>query len=79
MIKLNIGDFYTRKEVAKLLGVKDATVHQYAVKGKFREYKQHRNCTGLYPKEDIENFIKTSFLLVDLNLQSHQDNRPTTA
>ncbi|EAJ8876959.1 DNA-binding protein, partial [Campylobacter coli] len=54
-------------------------VHKYAKQGKFREFKQHRNCSGLYPKQDIENFIKKYFGLVDLDQQSHRDNLPTTA
>lgn len=79
MIRLDIGDYYTRKEVANLLKVKEPIVHKYAKQGKFREFKQHRNCSGLYPKQDIENFIKKYFGLVDLDQQSHQDNLPTTA
>ncbi|WP_348518068.1 helix-turn-helix domain-containing protein [Campylobacter sp. CCS1377] len=79
MIKLQIGDFYTRKELANILQVSQPTVHKYAKQGKFREFKQHRNCTGLYPKKDIEEFIKKYFSLADLNLQSHLDNHPTTA
>lgn len=67
MIKLDIGEYYTRKEVANLLKVKEATIHKYAVQGKFKEYKQHRNCSGLYEKTDVENFIKTNFSLVDSN------------
>lgn len=79
MIKLDIGEFYTRKEVAKLLNIKEPIVHKYAKQGKFREFKQHRNCPGLYPKQDIENFIKKYFSLDGLNLQSHLNNLPTTA
>ncbi|EPS5657807.1 helix-turn-helix domain-containing protein [Campylobacter coli] len=79
MIRLDIGDYYTRKEVTNLLKVKEPIVHKYAKQGKFREFKQHRNCSGLYPKQDIENFIKKYFGLVDLDQQSHQDNLPTTA
>ncbi|SUX01181.1 pentapeptide repeat family protein [Campylobacter coli] len=79
MIRLDIGDYYTRKEVANLLKVKEPIVHKYAKQGKFREFKQHRNCSGLYPKQDIENFIKKYFGLVDLDQQSHRDNLPTTA
>ncbi|MBK1999921.1 helix-turn-helix domain-containing protein [Campylobacter sp. 2018MI35] len=79
MVKLDIGEYYTRKEVAKILNVKEPIVHKYAKQGKFREFKQHRNCSGLYPKQDIENFIKKDFGLVDLNPQSHLNNLPTTA
>lgn len=40
MVRLDIGDYYTRKEVANLLKVKEPIVHKYAKQGKFREFKQ---------------------------------------
>ncbi|EOG3765081.1 hypothetical protein ACOQ87_000459 [Campylobacter coli] len=60
MVRLDIGDYYTRKEVANLLKVKEPIVHKYAKQGKFREFKQHRNCSGLYPKQDCRRKNKMS-------------------